>query len=410
MVAGDSDGGCEDANGNPTLQCLDVYERSGGTTNWISTGGNGAYNASFAAASQDGSRVFFHTRETLAPTDVDNGAQDIYQRSGGVTTQISTGPVGGTGAHSSDLVGISKDGARVFFHTYESLVSADNDGNWLDVYERYSGETTLISTGPASTNAAAVAFYDGSTADGTKVFMHTEEKLTSGDTDATEDVYSATTVLTGFPRPKGATPTRIAFVPAYQPCVGAGNREHGAPFVVASCAPPAQTSSILTVGTTDANGFAAASNSSVRYIVKPGDLAILVNVTDVRCQTTNAACPGGFGSAYTGEILVSTQVRATDKNNGSPPVESATAQDFPVQVPVTCAFVSSTVGGACSLSTTENALLPGALIANQRTNWQLDDIKVMDAGPNGTGYDAGCPQTCGDGDEGVFMRSGVWVP
>ena len=32
------------------------------------------------------------------------------------------------------------------------------------------------------------------------------------------------------------------------------------------------------------------------------------------------------------------------------------------------------------------------------------------AGPNGTGYGAGCPRTCGDGDEQTFMRQGVFVP
>ena len=79
-------------------------------------------------------------------------------------------------------------------------------------------------------------------------------------------------------------------------------------------------------------------------------------------------------------------------------------------MPVGCVFVSSTIGGACNLTTTENALVPGAITTNSRTNWQLDDVKVMDAGPNGTGYDAGCPPTCGDGDEGVFMRSGLFVP
>ena len=40
----------------------------------------------------------------------------------------------------------------------------------------------------------------------------------------------------------------------------------------------------------------------------------------------------------------------------------------------------------------------------------MADVKVEDAGPNGTGYGSGCPATCGDGDEAVFMRPGVIVP
>jgi len=35
---------------------------------------------------------------------------------------------------------------------------------------------------------------------------------------------------------------------------------------------------------------------------------------------------------------------------------------------------------------------------------------VLDPGPNGTGFGAGCPATCGDGDETPFLRAGVFVP
>ena len=37
-------------------------------------------------------------------------------------------------------------------------------------------------------------------------------------------------------------------------------------------------------------------------------------------------------------------------------------------------------------------------------------IEVRDAGPNGTGYGAGCPPTCGDGDEAPFLRQGFFLP
>ena len=45
----------------------------------------------------------------------------------------------------------------------------------------------------------------------------------------------------------------------------------------------------------------------------------------------------------------------------------------------------------------------------QRAIWALGQVQVKDAGPNGTGY-ASCPPTCGDGDETVFMRQGIFVP
>ncbi len=87
----------------------DVYERSGGATTQVSQGevnGNGAFEAAFAGASDDGSKVLFTTDEPLASEDA-NGVQDVYERSAGTTklvsvegvppqTTIDSGPVGGT--------------------------------------------------------------------------------------------------------------------------------------------------------------------------------------------------------------------------------------------------------------------------------------------------------------------------
>jgi hypothetical protein len=46
----------------------------------------------------------------------------------------------------------------------------------------------------------------------------------------------------------------------------------------------------------------------------------------------------------------------------------------------------------------------------KRGLWGYGDMTVRDPGANGTGYGAGCPPACGDGDEGVFLRQGVYVP
>jgi hypothetical protein len=45
-----------------------------------------------------------------------------------------------------------------------------------------------------------------------------------------------------------------------------------------------------------------------------------------------------------------------------------------------------------------------------RAIWEVGAVELDDPGPNGTGYGAGCPSTCGDGDESPFMRQGVFVP
>jgi hypothetical protein len=413
LVSGDTDGACEDEFENFVIPCLDVYERSGTNTTWITAGGNGSNEAYFGDASSDGTHVFFETTESFSAADTDPSGLDVYDRSGGDTTLVSGG---GNGLHYAFLAGISKDGARVFFDTYEPLVSEDTD-TWNDVYERYGGATTLISTGPASTSGDNLAFYDGASEDGTKVFFDTDERLTSADTDSQLDIYRASQVVSGFPLPRGAGPMRASLVPAYQACASP-NENHGPPLAHPSCNPPAQESAVLTVGSPDANGNPSVSVSSVKYKVIPGapgppedsEVRVILTVNDVRCRATNAACPGGANSDYTGRVLMSALVRVTDKLNGSPAVESATVQDFRFDVPVQCVATATSDGGKCNVTTTINSVLPGSILDGKRAIWQLDDIKLEDAGPNGTGYGGGCPSTCGDGDETVFMRSGIFIP
>src|SRR3954463_8940718 len=71
------------------------------------------------------------------------------------------------------------------------------------------------------------------------------------------------------PRPKGATPIRVPFVPAYKPCTAA-NRTHGAPLAFPSCNPPEQVSPYLTIGTPDANGATANAIGFAKVEVKAG--------------------------------------------------------------------------------------------------------------------------------------------
>ncbi len=58
--------------------------------------------------------------------DTDN-AWDVYQRFNGTTTRISTGAINGNGAFGASFAGASADGTRVFFTTSEQLVASDTD-------------------------------------------------------------------------------------------------------------------------------------------------------------------------------------------------------------------------------------------------------------------------------------------
>ena len=106
---------------------------------------------------------------------------------------------GGNGDFGASLAGTSLDGTRVFLNTFEHLVAGDTDMS-QDIYERAGGRTTLLSTGPAGGNGAFDAFFEGASADGAKVFLNTAEPLVSGDLDMSNDVY-----LKRIPAPENTT-------------------------------------------------------------------------------------------------------------------------------------------------------------------------------------------------------------
>ena len=103
--------------------------------------------------------------------------------SGGQTTLVSTGPTGGNGAFDAFFRGASADGTRVFFGTFESLVSADTDTSH-DVYERVGWADDAGLDRSTGGNGTFHAFFSGASADGARVFFVTSESLVSADTDA----------------------------------------------------------------------------------------------------------------------------------------------------------------------------------------------------------------------------------
>ena len=196
----------------------DVYERSGGTTTLVSQPSGVADPDSddvfFSGTNTAGTRVFFDTNQKLTSNDGDTNVQDVYQRSGGTTTLISQ-PTGvpDTPAGSSNFRGASADGSRVFFETAQKMTLGDDDGGIQDVYERAGSTTTFISQPSAVTDPAASMQFADTSRDGLRVFFITIGKLTADDTDSTrQDIYQraggATTLLskpTGVADPDTAT-------------------------------------------------------------------------------------------------------------------------------------------------------------------------------------------------------------
>lgn len=172
----------------------DIYRRAGSETALVSAGepgkGNQAFPASFEWVSRAGGEVVvFTTAEALTTADVDS-SQDVYVRSGGVTQLISTGPEGGDAELSATFADGSDDGSRIFFVTAESLVSDDADSS-PDVYLWSAGETTLVSDGQIGGNGALPASPQGISATGSRAFFTTQERLAvDDDFSGEQDVYA----------------------------------------------------------------------------------------------------------------------------------------------------------------------------------------------------------------------------
>ena len=166
-----------------------------------------------------------------------------------------------------------------------------------------------------------------------------------------------------------------------------------------SCAPPAQTSSFLTIGAPDANGAPANSVASVRLTAIVGgagppedsDVAIEINVTDVRCKTGVSTCGAAnsqAGADYTGELTPNAAFRLTDANNGGRRVGSSDgagpflAGSAQVQVPCT-ATASTAIGATCAWTTTLDAVNPGIVLDGKRAVWQIGQVEVLDGGSDG---------------------------
>jgi hypothetical protein len=222
---------------------------------------------------------------------------------------------------------------------------------------------------------------------------------------AAKVVPAGYTLAAGFPapsyvRPKGATPLRASLVPAFAICT-APSKTHGPPLAFPSC-DPEQSSDFLTVGTFDANLKSAESIGVARYDVLVGDPSTLADEADVQLtlSLTDVRNQSDLED-YTGELQARTSLRLTDRNSGPDANEPATAGDVTLAVPAPCTATPGDAGSTCSLSTTMDAVIPGAVPEGKRSIWQLGQTEVYDGGPDGL---------AGTADNTLFATQGVFVP
>ena len=235
-----------------------------------------------------------------------------------------------------------------------------------------------------------------------------------------------------FPRPKGATPLRVALTVAFPECTSP-NRMHGPPLAHPSCGgfpnPPTGASPNLTVGAPDWNGASANFTGFVRFDAMQGnrltpedeaEVTIRVQTSDIRCQRLNpiAACGSdnnGFsggdpsqGRDYNGELLGTVALHITDENNSPFPGDGTgpgTVQgSIPLSFAIPCAETpsSGTIGSTCSLSTTADAVLPGMVPEQKRLLWEMGQVQVKDGGADGDADTAA--------DNQAVLTQGLMIP
>ncbi len=207
----------------------------------------------------------------------------------------------------------------------------------------------------------------------------------------------------GYGRPRGATPVRLALVPAYAQCTAPNaNRVHGPPLENPSCNPPAQESSAVTVGSPDANGKPANSSGYALLGVIVGNPTTPADEADVSLtfQLSDVRSRSGLIDDYAGELQFRPTFRLTDRE--SPATGAVTLQDLVLPVTVPCTPTPDPLTGSdCHVATTFDALTPGVVDEGARAVWQLERAEVLDGGADG---DVDTP------GNSVFARSGIFVP
>ena len=165
--------------------------------------------------------------------------------------------------------------------------------------------------------------------------------------------------------PEGATPLRASLAPAYKPCT-APNRTHGAPLSFASCNPPVQVSNYVTVGIPrrQRDGRQLGRAPSPSRCVSPRGRAVRRldhrRAKEERPDRLHRRASGEAAAAITDKLNGPLVTENGDRRHDASPSRS------PARRPA-----STTVGSTCSITTTANAITPGAVVDGARAVWEL---------------------------------------
>jgi TolB protein len=388
----------------------EIYKMNADGTNVIRLTNNAAVD-SWAAWSPDGTKLAFQS--------IRDGDYDIYKMNADGTAQTNLT----NNTALDEYPNWNSRGSRIFYDsnadgTRTDIWTTDLNGitnPWLGT------DSATADTAPAPWPGGdhVVKFSAGPSGD-TNIYSYCQGAC-PGIRQHTEaagvDEFPDTVALVNdYARPKGASPMRIALVPAYKVCDANDPRDQNATHSGAlnslSCVPPTPESTYLTVGTPGFNGAPANSVGSVTLTVLTGDpltaqneadIRINVSDTDVRCVGVSGGCTNGAMSDYADDLRFDTAFRITDKSNGGQ--GSGTVLDLPFRFNIPCATTASTtIGSTCSINTTVNSLFGSTAITESRRGiWQQTDlVRLYDGGADGVASTTA--------DNQLFQAGGLFVP
>jgi Tol biopolymer transport system component len=176
----------------------DLYEHRDATTTLVSQSNAGAPagRADYVMSTADGASAVFRTDTDIDPNDLDGGV-DLYRRAGGHTTLVSASSRGlslpcpdpGTNRIPPcypEALAESADGGHILFGTDEALVTKDANAAY-DGYDRAGSSISLLTS---SLTKSGSGFAPAISADGSRTIVVTSAPLSAQDSDSAVDLYA----------------------------------------------------------------------------------------------------------------------------------------------------------------------------------------------------------------------------
>jgi hypothetical protein len=177
----------------------DFYVLEGGRWTMVSPAGQLDPILPLEAFTSDARHILFSSQFVdLVPSDTDHDG-DLYEWNDGVTRIVSTGPTERTTPPPPNFtyygpghVATNDDASRIYFETYDHL-TADDTNEDQDLYERDNAATTRLIPVPGDSSPySPMSEVGGTSADGSHLFINTDQRIDPADTDTGLDVYDRT--------------------------------------------------------------------------------------------------------------------------------------------------------------------------------------------------------------------------